>query len=311
MACIITKGKEFLTDPEYRFGVKTKMGLYNHASDEAYVKAKWKSFYGTDLDLDDPQTLCEKLQWLKLYYRKPVFTMMVDKYEAKAFVAERVGQEHVIPTLGVWEKVEEINFDELPNQFVLKPTHDSGGLVVCRDKGKLDVEAAKAKLRKSLSHNYYLGGREWPYKHVKPRIIAEPLIEQLGKPESIEYKATCFNGKVAFVTICSGIAHVEFEKRQNDHFDKQFNKMDWYVNYKPAKVTPQKPKQWEELIEFCEKLATDVPYLRVDTYIIDGKIIFGEMTFYTWGGFMHFEPKEWDLKLGQMLELPKEKSIMD
>ena len=311
MVTKIRKVWQLITDSSYRFSFMAHRGKFNKLSDEEYIKAKWRSFYGQELNLDNPQTLCEKLQWLKLYYRKPEFSLMVDKYEAKKIVAEKVGEEHVIPTIGVWDRVEDIDFSLLPNQFVLKPTHDSGGLVICRDKSTLDIKETKEKLQKTLEHNYYLGGREWPYKHVKPRIIAEPLIDQLGRPESIEYKATCFNGKVAFITICSGIAHVEYEKRKNDHFDRDFNKLEWYVNYKPAPVTPAKPDQWDELIAFCEKLSENIPYLRVDTYIIDGKIIFGEMTFYTWGGFMHFEPEEWDLKLGQMLELPNEKSIMD
>ncbi len=309
----IEKIGKFLTDANYRLAVLEGRGFYSNKSDEEYIRLKWKAFFGggDTLHLDNPKTLCEKLQWLKLYYRKPEFSTMVDKYEAKKYVAERVGEEHVIPTLGVWERVEDIDFNSLPDKFVLKPTHDSGGLIVCRDKSKLDIENAKAKLAGSLARNYYSGSREWPYKHVKPRIIAEPLVEELGLPDSIEYKTTCFNGKVAFVTICSGIAHAAYELRKNDHFDRNRNKLEWYVNYKPADVTPPIPEQWDELIEFCEALSADVPYLRVDTYIINGRILFGEMTFYTWGGFMHFEPKEWDLKLGEMLQLPEEKSILD
>ena len=300
-----------LTNPEFRFSALSARGFYSKLSDEKFVKKKWELMYGRDINLDNPQTLCEKLQWLKLYYRKPEFTGMVDKYEAKQVVSKKLGTEYVIPTLGVWNSVDDIDFDSLPDKFVLKPTHDSGGLIICRDKSKFDITKAKKKLGKSLTHDYYLNCREWPYKHVKRRIMAEPLIEELGKPESIEYKTTCFNGKVAFVTICSGIAHAEYEQRQNDHFDRDFNKMDWYVNYKPAKFTPGKPEQWDEIIKFSETLSKDIPYLRVDTYLVDGKILFGEMTFYTWGGFMHFEPEEWDLRLGQMLELPKEKSLMD
>ena len=308
---ILNKCTKALTDPEFRFSVLSSKGFYNKLSDEKFVRKKWKLMYGRDINLDNPQTLCEKLQWLKLYYRKPEFTSMVDKYEAKQIVSKQLGVEHVIPTLGVWDSVDDIDFDSLPDKFVLKPTHDSGGLIICRDKSKLDIPKAKQKLEKSLARDYYLNLREWPYKRVKRRIMAEPLIEELGKPESIEYKTTCFNGKIGFVTICSGIAHAEYEQRQNDHFDKDFNKMDWYVNYRPAKVTPKKPEQWDEIIRFSEALAKDIPYLRVDTYIVDGKILFGEMTFYTWGGFMHFEPEEWDLKLGAMLDLPKDKSLMD
>lgn len=301
----------FLIDPKYRFSVLDSRGFFDRLSDEKYLRLKWQNFYGKSLNLDDPQTLCEKLQWLKLYCRRPEFTTMADKYEAKRLVAKRFGEEHVIPTLGVWENANDIDFSLLPDQFVLKPTHDSGGFVICRDKKSFDIENARRVLNASLKKNYFLTQREWPYKHIKPRIIAEPLIEQLGKPESLEYKATCFNGKVAFVTICSGIAHAEYEKRKNDHFDKDFNKLNWYVNYKPAEMTPKKPKQWKEIIDLAEALSEGVPYLRVDTYVIDEKVVFGEMTFFTWAGFMHFEPEEWDLKLGKMLKLPDEKHIMD
>ena len=173
----------------------------------------------------------------------------------------------------------------------------------------LDIPLTIKKLEKSLSRNYYIRNREWPYKNIPPRIIAEPLIEHLGGIDSIEYKITCFNGEVGFVTICTGLPHGTNSQRTNDHFDKHFNKMDWYVEHKPSDVTPQKPKQWDELIAFSEKLAKGIPFVRIDTYIIDEKVVFGEMTFFPWGGFMHFQPEEWDLKLGNMLELPHEEII--
>lgn len=313
MTNLIKKGLNYLTDSHYRFFINIKLGKYDQLPDEEFIKLYWNNFFqgNKKLNLETPQTLCEKLQWLKLYYRKPIFTTMVDKYGVKKFVADKIGEKYVIPTIGVWDKVEDIDFKSLPNQFVLKPTHDSGGLVICRNKSNLNIIDIKEKLRKSLQRNYFIGKREWPYKHVPRRIIAEPLIEQLGRPDSVEYKTTCFNGKVAFVTICKGIAHARFEDRSNDHFDRDFNKLNWYVNYKPAAVTPTKPKQWDELLLICEKLAEGVPYLRVDTYIVDGRIFFGEMTFFTWAGFMHFVPEEWDLKLGQMLMLPKEKCMME
>lgn len=177
-------------------------------------------------------------------------------------------------------------------------------MVICKDKSKLDKKAAKARIEKELQRNYFWGGREWQYKEIKPRIIAEPYISSLGKTDSIEYKTTCFDGKVGFVTICTGIAHSDYELRTNDHFDPNFNRMDWWTYYKPAKVTPEKPEQWEELLSICEKLSEGFPYARVDSYIVDRKIIFGEITFTTWSGHMKFNPPEWDLKLGQMLHLP-------
>ena len=300
-----------IKDPRFRLEQLSRLGFFRHMSDEDYIKKYWKAFYHEELSLCNPQSLCEKLQWLKLFDRKPEYIAMVDKYEAKRIVAQKIGQEYIIPTIGVWDNPEDIDIRDLPNQFVLKPTHDSGGLIVCRDKSQFNMDKARKMLRKSLKYNYYWHAREWPYKHVKPRIIAEPLMEELGKEDSIEYKTTCFNGKAVFVTICTGIAHTQIQKRMNDHFDTEFNKLPWYVNYLPAKKTPEKPPEWDEIIRFSEKLAENVPYLRVDTYILNRRIVFGEMTFYTWGGFMHFEPKEWDYKLGAMLQLPAEMHIMD
>ena len=155
-----------------------------------------------------------------------------------------------------------------------------------------------------MSRNYYKNGREWVYKDIKPCILAEKYIDSLGKLNSVEYKLSCFGGKVGFVTVCQGIAHSDFSLRKNDHFDVDFNHMPWYAYYENAAVRPSKPKQWDEMIEVAEKLAEGIPYVRVDLYVIDGKVFFGEMTFYTWSGFIEFTPKEWDIKLGKMIQLP-------
>lgn len=300
----LRKFVDFLTNPETRVSVLQARGFYDNLTDEQFIRKKWKSKMDYPLNLDNPQTLCEKLQWLKLHDRKPKYSAMVDKYEAKKIVADAIGERYIIPTYGVWDDFDSIDFDALPEQFVLKCTHDSGGFVICKDKKTFDKEAAKKKLCKSLKRNYYYGVREWPYKDVKPRIIAEKYIKELGHPDSIEYKTTCFNGKVKFVTICTGIAHAKFEERSNDSYTTDFEHMPWYAYYKNSSVKLEKPKEWEELISVCEKLSVGVPYLRVDCYIIDGQILFGEMTFYTWGGMMKIEPSEWDRKLGEMLELP-------
>ncbi len=277
--------------------------------DETYVKNFHKMRIGEELNLDNPKTLNDKLNWLKLYNHDPLYTRLVDKYEVKKYVAERIGEKYIIPTYGVWEHFDDIDFDSLPMQFILKCTHDSGTFVIVEDKEKLNKEEAKEKLESALKNNFYYLCREWPYKNVKPRIIAEKYFDSLGKPESIEYKTTCFNGKVGFVTICGGIPHAEFEKRTNDHFTVDFEHMPWYSFYKHAKVRPEKPEQWDELINVCEKLAANIPYVRVDCYIIDGQIYFGEMTFYTWGGHIEFTPPEWNEKLGECLVLPSEKLI--
>ena len=163
-------------------------GFFKFMSDEAYLKFMYKLKMKRKLNLSDPQTFNEKLQWLKIYDRKPEYTTMVDKYEAKKYVADIIGEEYIIPTLGVWDRFEDIDFDELPDQFVLKCTHDSGGLVICRDKSKLDLKAAKKKINKSLKRNYYWIGREWPYKNVRPRIIAEKFMTDPTSDDLQDYK---------------------------------------------------------------------------------------------------------------------------
>mgnify|MGYP000927822232 CR=1 FL=1 len=186
---------------------KIEWGFYDKMDDESFLKMAYKRKFGKELDLKNPVTFNEKLQWLKLHDRKPEYTTMVDKYEAKAYIAQKIGEEYVVPTLGVWEKFDDIDFTKLPNAFVLKCTHDSGGLVICKDKSKLDREKARKKINKSLHSNYFGGGREWPYKNVKPRIIAEPLLKddatKVGEQECLtDYKFFCFGGipKIVYIS---------------------------------------------------------------------------------------------------------------
>ncbi len=194
MSDLFAKIRRFVTEPQARFSYLSSKGFYKNMPDEAYLRKAFKLRMGYELDLDAPKTFCEKLQWLKLYDRRPEYSTMVDKYEVKKYVAERIGEKYVIPLLGVWDRFEDIDFDALPDQFVLKCTHDSGGFVVCRDKSVFDKSDARKRLNKHLQTDYYLHGREWPYKNVKRRIIAEKYIDSLGKPESVEYKLTCFGG---------------------------------------------------------------------------------------------------------------------
>lgn len=269
-----------------------------------YLKLYYKLRMGLKLDLDNPQLFTEKLNWLKVYDRNPEYWRYVDKYEVKKYVEEKLGRESLIPALGVWDHFEDIDFDKLPNQFVLKCTHDSGGFAICKDKATFDIEAASKKLKKNLSQNYYWGGREWPYKNVQPRILAEPYVDSLGKPDSVEYKLTCCNGEVKMITVCTGIPHTANALRKNDHFDKKWNQMHFYVDYQSSGKKIEKPAFMDEMIAMSEKLAEGFPTIRVDWYYIDGKIIFGEMTFYTHAGFMNYNPPEWNKKMGEWLVLP-------
>lgn len=274
-------------------------------SDEEYIRYRYREDVGGELDLDHPKTLNEKLNWLKLHDIHPEYGRFVDKYQVKQYVKETVGEQYVIPCLGVWDNAADIDFDSLPDKFVLKATHDSGGRVICTDKSKLDINEARETLQRLIDTEYYNISREYPYKYATKRIIAEPYIESLGNDDHLEYKLTMMNGKMKMFTVCHGKAHGMFSERTNDHYDENGNIMPFYAFYKNADPHIPMPKESKEMIEIAEKLAGDIPYVRVDFYIDNGQILFGEMTFFTWGGFIIFTPKEWDLKLGEMLKLPE------
>ena len=180
----------------------TSRGFLNFLPDETILKIKFKDRIGKELNLKKPKTFNEKLQWLKLYDRNPAYTKLVDKYEVRKHIAKTIGQEYLIPLLGVWDTFEDINFSKLPNQFVLKCTHDSGGLIICTDKNRLDIDAARKKINKCLKRNYYYPGREWPYKNVKPRIICEKYMVDESGTELKDYKFMCFNGEVKCIFVC-------------------------------------------------------------------------------------------------------------
>lgn len=268
----------------------------------------WNHMMDYPIDLENPKTFCEKLQWLKLFDHNPIYHKWVDKFEAKKMVSTLLGEKYVAKLYSVYNTTEEIDFNALPNSFVLKCTHDSGTLVVCPDKSKLDKAKAIEILNSGLKiKDYSLDGGQWAYKGVKPRIIAEEYIDSLGKPESIEYKITCIHGKVKMITVCSGIAHVEFDKRFNDHFDRDGNRLPFYVYYKPAGLDLPDKAVTDELIRLSEIVSANIPQVRADWYVHKGQIYFGEMTFYTWGGYMPYVPKEWDRIMGDWLDLPQKR----
>lgn len=276
--------------------------LYRLLSDEKYLKLKYKALLGSDLNLKNPQTFNEKLQWLKLHDRKPEYIRMVDKYEAKKYVAEKIGEEYIIPTLGVWDKFDDINFDLLPDRFVLKCTHDSGGLVVVRDKSHFDIKAARKKINKSLKRNYYWSGREWPYKNVKPRIIAEKYMEDDRLRELRDYKFFCFGGMAK----CFKVDFDRFVEHHANYYDKDKNLLNLGEKICPPIInkTIELPKTLDAMKDFSEKLSKEIPFLRCDFYDVNGEVYFGEMTFYPAGGFGAFTSKEWDEKLGSWINLP-------
>lgn len=290
-----------ITNKDYRFLILSGQGLYDNMDDEKYLKRKYKACMGKELHLDSPQTFNEKLQWLKLHDRKPEYTTMVDKYAVKKYVADIIGEKYIIPTLGVWNHFDEIDFDKLPNQFVLKCTHDSGGIVICKDKNKLDLKSAKKKIEKCLKRNYYWSSREWPYKDVKPMIIAEKYMEDSKAHELIDYKFMCFNGVVK----CSFTCSERFTESglKVTFFDKDWNVMPFERHYPASKNPPKKPINYSKMIQFSERLSKEIPFVRVDFYEINGQLYFGELTFYPGGGFEEFTPEEWDYKLGDFIKL--------
>ena len=294
--------KKIMREPEMA-------GIYFMELTAKLWPAKWyiKFFYYLHLkewpDLDNPRNFNEKLNWLKLHDRNPLYTRLADKCEVKKYVAEKIGSDRVVPLLGVWNHFDEIDFDKLPDQFVLKCTHDSGGFIICKDKATFDKIHAKKFFDRELKKNFYWNKREWAYKNVKPRIIAEKYIDSLGKPESFEYKLTCMNGVCKVFTICTGIAHSDFELRTNDNYDRDFNHLPWYAFYKNSIKPVEIPPQANEMISYAEKLSEGIPQVRVDFYIVDGHVYFGEMTFYTWAGLIEFTPPEWNDIMGDWLEL--------
>ena len=272
--------------------------------DKLYLKIMYRRCLGKKLNLKNPQTYNEKLQWLKLYNRNPEYTKMVDKYEVKKYVADKIGEEYIIPTLGVWNKFEEIDFDTLPQQFVLKTTHDSGGVVICKDKSTFDYETAKKKLNSSLKNNFYYMGREWPYKNVKPRIIAEKYMEDSATKELRDYKLFAFDGVVKALFIASDRQNPN-EDTKFDFFDSTLKHLDFTNGHPNASVPPACPETFAEMKKLAEKLSEKIPHLRCDFYEINGKIYFGELTFFHWSGFTPFSPEEWDKTFGDWIKLPE------
>ena len=271
--------------------------------DRKYIEYIWKKKMNYPLNLDNPQTFNEKLQWIKLYDHNPLYTKMVDKYEAKEYVASIIGDEYIIKTLGVWDRFDDIDFSTLPKQFVLKCTHDSGGLVICKDKSKLDIQAAKKKIEKSLKKNYYYIAREWPYKNVKRRIIAEEYIEDEKTKELRDYKFFCFNGEVKLMFIATD--------RQNrkepyfDFFDMDFNHIDMRHGHPNAPSCPEKPLHFDLMIDLAKKLSTGIKEVRVDFYEANDHIYFGELTLFHHTGLVNFDPFEWDKTMGDWIILSK------
>lgn len=299
----MNKFLRLIRDKAFRLAVLGKHGLLNWMSDEQYLKARWRAIWHEELNLTHPQTYTEKLQWLKIHDRKPIYTTMVDKLAARDFVAARIGEEYLIPILASWDRFEDIDLDQLPEQFVLKCTHDSGSSYICKDKSKFNSKVAKKKLKESLRLNYFPRSREWPYKNAVPRIIAEPYLEDAQCKELRDYKFFTFGGvpKVLYITQGRGAGL----KTTADFFDMEFRHLDITIDHEMSEVLPRCPVNFALMQELAAKLSQGTPQLRVDFYEVNGKVLFGEMTFFHCGGFEKPNPPEWNKIFGDWVELPE------
>ena len=303
MICL-KKGLRFIFDKRYRFVILANKGVYDNMQDEALLNRKYEAIFGKRLNLDNPQTFNEKLQWLKLYDRNPEYTIMVDKYKVRDYIKEKIGEEYLIPIIGVWDNPDDIDFDALPDKFVLKCNHNSGlGMCICKDKSKLNIENVKSELKKGLAQDYYLTGREWPYKNVPRKIIAEKyMTDTSDSSDFTDYKFFCFNGYVDCVMVC-------LERSSGDtkfyFFDRNWNlkRLNTRGKNAPDGFTISKPSQMDKMFEIAAKLSKGLPFVRIDLYQSNDHIYFGEITFFPDSGFDANLLPETDKYFGNLIHL--------
>lgn len=281
-------------------------GYMRWLPDELYLRIMYHASQLKKLHLENPVAYTEKIQWLKLYDRNPLYTTLVDKYKVREYVAEKIGSEYVIPLLGVWDTADEIQFDILPERFVLKCNHDSGTVVICKDKTKLDIEKTKKYLCKRQQRDCFKAGREWPYKNVERKIIAEPYMEDNETKELRDYKFFCFDGQVKLMYVATN-RQSKASETCFDFFDMDYKHLDVRNGHPNAKNPPEKPRSFDQMVELAEKLSIGMPHVRVDFYEVNGKPYFGEMTFSHMCGMTPFEPYEFDIKMGEWLHLPSKR----
>lgn len=305
MSGLFAKISKTITDPSYRFSKVMELGLYNRLSDKEFLEKAYYYYMGRRLNLDSPKAYTEKLQWLKLYDRREVYTTMVDKAKAKSFICSVLGtNEYCIHTLGVWDNADEIDINNLPDQFVLKCTHDSGGIVICRDKPTFNWDESKKVLERGLRNSFYLRTREPQYKNVVPRIIGEPYIEDTNTGELRDYKFFCFDGVARALFVATDRQKIG-EPTKFDFFDLEYNHLPIINGHPNAAIPPEKPLNFELMISLAEKLSKGFPHVRVDFYEANGKPYIGELTLHHFSGFEPFVPDEWDYTFGEWLTLPE------
>lgn len=269
-------------------------------SDELYLKVYFRLYAKERLDLNTPETFNQKIQWLKLHNRGDFLGKMVDKYEVLNIVREKIGDEYLVPLLGVWESPDQIDFDHLPDQFVLKPTHDSQSTIICKNKADFNINKARLSLSHALKYNYYLKGREMPYRHIRPRIIAQKYLEEESGTGLKDYKFFCFNGRVGYIQVDTG----RFTDHRRNMYDRDWNLQEFeFQRKKESTKIIEKPTALKVMIGIAEELSKGFCFVRIDLYLVKDRIYFGEYTFHPDGGIGRFKPKEWNKKLGDMIEL--------
>ncbi|MDR1005505.1 MAG: glycosyl transferase [Bacteroidales bacterium] len=273
-------------------------------NDKFYLKIMYFIYFRKRLDLKNPKTFCEKLQWIKLYDRKEIYHTMVDKYEMKKFVSDRIGSEYVIPVLGVWDRFEDIDFNTLPDKFILKCTHDNGSYTICKDKKTFDTSVIPPRIARGMKKNQFKYSREWPYKGLKRRIIAEPLLKDSQSDYLTDYKFFCFMGQPEYLWIITDRGSKE--GINETCFDMQGNRAPIVQKgYLPDNKPVDLPKNLTKMIEFARILSRDTLHLRVDFYNVAGQIYVGELTFFDGGGYYPFEPEEYNMIMGDWIKIPK------
>lgn len=295
--------KRYIKNPALLVPALGRRGWFNWMSDEAYLKLVYKINFGVYPDLENPKMYNEKLQWLKLHDRKPEYTQLADKYLVREHVAESIGEEHLIPLLWAGESFDEIDFETLPQRFVIKCSHDSGSVVVCRDKASFDVKKARKKINKHLKTNLYWAFREWVYKDIQPKIIIEEYIgEENELPD--DYKFMVFDGEIDSVFVCRDRkqGHAKYY-----YYDLNWNRLDYQSVEPEAEQEPQKPENFDKMVEIVKQLSKGFYHIRVDLYNVHGEIYFGELTFYNDAGFDVDINEKTNALWGRKIKLPVDK----
>lgn len=304
MSKIMSKIRTFIENPQYFITSPASKGWLNWVPDSLYLKVLYRVIMGRKLNLKNPKEYNEKLQWLKLNDRKPEYSTMVDKYEVRGYIGDLLGDKYLIPCLGIYDSVDDIDIDALPDKFVLKCTHDSGSVEICKDKSSFDIEGARHRLSQAMKRNYYATYREWPYKYVKPRIIAEGYLEGDGG-DLKDYKVMCFNGEAKIIEVHEN-RFVEGKVHTQTFYDREWNivpltQIETVTVDRPG----ERPRQLDEILRLSELIAKNMYHARIDWYIEGDKIYFGEITFFDGSGFESFSTPEMERMLGDMINLPE------